>query len=143
MEIIANSLKDKGIPVFLQIITAPLMFRFRYHLITHSHLYCFFNKFLPGIKNTPAHCVYNRLQKITGRRKSLWRAVIIWTMKARAASSYCLITKERTASKSIRTISKIIIERRLHYVRSISRSLQLLHGLQWLVRLRLGFQLLE
>ena len=34
------------------------MFRFRYHLITHSHLYCFFNKFLPGIKNTPAHCEY-------------------------------------------------------------------------------------
>ena len=47
------------------------------------------------------------------------------------------------SSKSIRTISKIIIERRLHYVQSISRSLQLLHGLQWLVRLRLGFQLLE
>lgn len=45
-------------PRFLQIITAPLMFRFRYHLLTHSHLYCFFNKFLPGIKNTPAHCVY-------------------------------------------------------------------------------------
>lgn len=57
-----------------------------------------------------------------------------------ATSSYGLITKEKTASKSI---SKIIIERRLHYVRSISRSLQLLHGLQWLVRLRLGFQLLE
>lgn len=55
-----------------------------------------------------------RLQKITGRRKSLWHAVIIWTMKAMATSSYCLITKEKTASKSIRTISKIIIERRLH-----------------------------
>ena len=61
LEIIANSLKDKGIPVSLQIITAPLMFRFRYHSITHSHLYCFFNKFLPGIKNTPAHCVYNKI----------------------------------------------------------------------------------
>ena len=84
-----------------------------------------------------------RLQKITGRRKSLWHAVIIWTMKAMATSSYCLITKEKTASKSNRTISQIIIDRRLHYVRSISRSLQLLHGLQWLVRLRLGFQLLE
>lgn len=143
MEIIADSLKDKGIPVFLQIITAPLMFRFRYHLITHSHLYCFFNKFLPEIKTRLRTVYIIRLQKITGRRKSLWHAVIIWTMKAMATSSYCLITKEKTASKSIRTISKIIIERRLHYVRSISRSLQLLHGLQWLVRLRLGFQLLE
>lgn len=54
LEIIANSLKDKGIPVFLQPIIVPIMFRFRYHLITHSHLYCSFNKFLPGIKNTPA-----------------------------------------------------------------------------------------